>query len=128
MVAAVTVIIMCIALSACSASIEGTYKFSSMSYSSEGVQLDVKAGEQFMGLITFTEDAFVLEINSDGTISFTTSMMGEESVEAGTWEKKDGKYYLTIGGEEQEVTLKGKKLTMSSEFEGMSAEIVLVKQ
>ena len=48
------------------------------------------------------------------------AMMGDEPA-TGTWEEKDGKYYLTVEGESVEMTLNG--ATLSFEQEGMKLEL-----
>lgn len=116
------VMIMCVCFSACSSSITGTYKFESMSVTQGSVTTEIKAGEKYMGMVTLSEDTFILTINDDNTIEFKTNM-GEEVTVKGTWEKKDGKYYLTIEGDSQEVTISGNKLTMESD----GAKLVLKK-
>lgn len=97
----------------------GTYKFSKMSGEMEGMKIDVSVGDKLMGVVELTEDYMTLEIKDDGTA--VLSAMGN-SIE-GEWEKKDGKYYLTVDGESQEITVK--KNTITIESEGM--KVVLKK-
>ncbi len=115
---------LCIFMAACSASFNGTYKFYSMSMNTGGVSINYEVGKEYMG-VTISEDAFTLTVNDDNTWSMSMKMMGANENAKGTWEEKDGKYYLTTEGETQamEVTVDGKKIT----FEQDGAKIVLKK-
>lgn len=115
------VIAICVLMTACSTSIVGVWKFDSMHMEAGAMTVDIKAGESYQG-VTIGEDAFVLTINSDNTLEFKTNM-GTEQTTKGTWEEKDGKYYLTIEGESQEVKIEGGKLT----FENEGAKVTLKK-
>lgn len=95
----------------------GTYKFYSMSGSMEGIEVNVKVGDSIMGVITLTEDYVTLEIKEGGEAVLT---MAGESIEC-TWEEKEGKYYLTVDDESQEITVKGNMITMQEE--GMNLEL-----
>ncbi len=119
---ALATLIMCMCFAACSTSVTGTYKFQSMSMTQGGTTVEIKVGEQYMGMITLNEDAFVITINEDNTVEFKINMVEEATVN-GTWEEKDGKYYITLEGETQEITVKGNTLTMENE----GAKIVLKK-
>lgn len=121
MLTAALTIALCVIMTACSTGIVGEWKFESMHMSEGGVSVDIKAGEQFMG-VTINEDAFILTIKEDNTLEFKVNM-GEEATVTGTWEEKDGKYYLTIEGETQEATINGGKLT----FENEGATLTLKK-
>ncbi len=121
--AVVTTVLMCVLLAACSGSIVGTYKFSSMSMTAPGMEINVKAGEEYMGT-TLKEDYIVLEVKEDNTFTMTTA--GAEAVN-GEWREEDGKYILTVAGEDQTVTLKGNELTMEMSQSGMSSKVVLKK-
>ncbi len=123
--AVVTTVLMCVLLTACSGSIVGTYKFSSMSMTLPGMEMNYKAGEEYNGM-TLTEDAIILEVKEDNTFTLTANMGGMPSAN-GTWKEEDGKYILTMEGEDQPVTLNGKELTMDMSQEGMSMKIVLKK-
>lgn len=116
--------LLCVLISACSnASFVGTWKFSSMNMSGNGVSIEMKAGEDYMG-VTITEDYVILTVNEDNTFTMTTA--GEEV--SGTWKEEGGKYVLTIDGEEdQTATVSGNELTMESTEEGMSVKMVLKK-
>lgn len=116
------IIAICVMMSACSTSIVGTWKFYSMTYEQENMTMEIKAGESFQG-VTIKEDAFVLTINDDGSLEFKMSLAGQNQTVNGTWEEKDGKYYLTIEGDTQEVTVSGGKLTMENE----GAKLILKK-
>lgn len=115
---------LCVIMAACSASFEGVYKFNSMSMNEGGISINYEVGKEYMG-VTFNEDVFTLTVNSDKTWTMATKMFGEGDTVKGTWEEKDGKYYLTAEGETEaiEVTLDGNKIT----FEQEGAKVVLKK-
>ena len=92
---ALATLIMCMCFAACSTSVTGTYKFQSMSMTQGGTTVEIKVGEQYMGMITLNEDAFVITINEDNTVEFKINMVEEATVN-GTWEEKDGKYDITL--------------------------------
>ena len=123
-ISTIAVVALCICMTACSTSIEGTWKFESMTMKQGEATIELKAGEKFMGMITLSEDTFVLEVKPDGTLTMTTNL-GEAATVNGTWENKDGKYYLTIEGDSQEAKLEGGRLIM--EEESMSAKITFKK-
>ena len=119
--AAVVSAVLLVCMAACSTGITGTYKFSSMSMNQGGLSLEVKAGEEFMG-VTITEEAYSLTVNEDNTWTMKVNV-GEEFTQSGTWEGKDGKYLFSAEGKSMEVTLSGNTLT----FEQDGAKIVLKK-
>ncbi len=119
--AAVVFAVLLVCMAACSTGITGTYKFSSMSMNQGGLSLEVKAGEEFMG-VTITEEAYSLTVNEDNTWTMKVNV-GEEFTQSGTWEEKDGKYLFSAEGKSMEVTLSGNTLT----FEQDGAKIVLKK-
>lgn len=119
--AAVVFAVLLVCMAACSTGITGTYKFSSMSMNQGGLSVEVKAGEEFMG-VTITEEAYSLTVNEDNTWTMKVNV-GEEFTQSGTWEEKDGKYVFSAEGESMEVTLSGNTLT----FEQDGAKIVLKK-
>ena len=97
----------------CQAKIEGTYKFSSMSYSEGGVQIEINAGEQFMGMMTLSEDFMTLTLNADGTATMIMKADGEETA-TGTWKKVDNSNItLTFDSEPQTCAFDGKTITIS---------------
>ncbi len=119
--AAVVFAVLLVCMAACSTGITGTYKFSSMSMNQGGLSVEVKAGEEFMG-VTITEEAYSLTVNEDNTWTMKVNV-GEEFTQSGTWEEKDGKYLFSAEGKSMEVTLSGNTLT----FEQDGAKIVLKK-
>lgn len=112
-------VILCVCFAACSTGITGTWKFHKASGTVQGIEVNYEAGKEMNG-VKITEDFVVLTINEDNTFEIKMAMMGEESA-TGTWEEKDGKYYLTVDGESMEVTLNG--TTLSFEQEGMKLEL-----
>ena len=119
----VVTVMLCICMTACTASFPGTYKFYSMSMDMGGISINYEVGKEYNG-VTFNEDIFKLTVNEDNTWTMT-SKMGEENTQNGTWEEKDGKYYLAVEGESEtiEVTLDGSKII----FEQEGAKVVLKK-
>ena len=112
--------IMCFALTGCGKDLEGTYKFSKLEYEEGGMNVTVKAGEQFMGMMTLSEDYVKITLNEDGTVVMV--MQGE--IIEGTWEKgDDGEVELTIDGDTQTCKCDGDKLVMEED----GAKITLKK-
>jgi len=117
------VLCFCLLFGGCSKDIEGTYKFKSMKYSQGGMTIELEVGEEFMGMMTLSEDFVVITLNEDGTAKMTMASEGVEN-EEGTWEKgKDGEIELTFFGEAQTCKCDGETLTMVAD----GAEIVLEK-
>ena len=114
MVVAVLLIAMSCALLVACGGVEGTYKFSEMTYGGQTYKVGDKMGE-----VELTEDSFVFTLEEGGVLK--VSEMGE-TVE-GTWEKTDDGYALTINGDTQVVQISGGKLT--SKYG--NSEIVLKK-
>lgn len=119
LVAAISAIIMCIALAACSTNVVGTYKFAAMKGSYGGISVDVKVGDKLMDTIELTEDFMVITLNEDNTA--TMSAMGQET--KATWKEEGGKYYLVVGSDSTEFKVSGNTLTFSQE----GAEVTLKK-
>lgn len=109
-VAILVVLLLCasvFALTACTVARE--FKFESVSVKSGAVSVEYKAGEPIMGVVSYNEDAAVLNLNKDGTYVFTCTIPGAAVSETGTWTKK-GK---TITFDESySGTLSGKTLTI----------------
>ncbi len=126
----IMMVALCLTMTACSASIEGTYKLESMTVEMGGVKVEIETGKEFQG-ITITEEAVVLTINEDKTWSMKVNLAGQKEDGDGTWEKRGGKYYLISEEngvkEEVEATINGKKLTLKATEEGASMQIVLSK-
>ena len=70
--------------------------------------------------VKLTEDFFVLTIKEDNTFEMKMSAAASNSAN-GTWEEKDGKYYLTVEGNSVEITLSGNVLSLNQE--GMRIEL-----
>ena len=113
----------CFLFGGCGKEMEGTYKFSKMTYTEGGMQIELEAGEEFMGMMTLSEDFMQLTLNKDGTATLITSM-DEPEVETGTWKKIDSKTVeITFDGEAQTCSCDGKKLTIEAD----GAKVVLKK-
>ena len=102
----------CCLFSGCS-KVEGTYKFNKLSYIEGGVQVELEAGEEFMGMMTLSEDFMTLTLNADGTATMIMKADGEETA-TGTWKKVDNSNItLTFDGEPQTCAFDGKTITIS---------------
>ncbi len=113
-VSALAALALCICLAACSSGVAGTYKFSSMKVENGSTTVEIKVGEKYMGVIVLDEDSFVLTMNDDNTWEMKTTV-GMNATQTGTWEEKEGKYYLSAKDETDvlEATLDGKTITLS---------------
>lgn len=121
--AVISTVLMCVLIAACSnTSFTGTWKFSSMSMSGNGVSVNLKVGEEYMG-VTISEEYVTLEVKEDNTFTITTAGQTQN----GTWKEEDGKYILTVDGDDQTATINGKELTMEHTEEGMSVKMILKK-
>lgn len=105
-VAMCLLIVSCLCMVACSPA--GTYKFYRLNYEENGMVVDVKAGESFMG-VTITENFMTLQLNKDGT--GIISAQGE--VSQITWVKEGDVIKVASNGEVQEFRKSGNKLTIS---------------
>ena len=102
--------ICCFLMSACS-TIAGTYKFENLSYSQNGVEINISAGEQYMG-VTLTEDFMSFTFDKDGTGSATI----QGATNTFTWtESNDVITVLYSNGSEVKITKKGNKLVANSD-------------
>lgn len=124
LVSLVAVLLLAFTLTACSTNVVGTYKFKSMTYTENGIQMNIEAGKDIMAGMSVTEDFMVIEIKDDNT--FTISAMGE-TVE-GTWTVEGKTLKLEVEGEVQEATLKGKTLTMTTDMTGQESTITFKKK
>ena len=116
----------CVLFSGCTKEIEGTYKFSKMTYIEGGVQIELEAGEEFMGMMTLSEDFMTLSLNKDGTATMKVSggVDVDAEITAGTWKKLDEKTVeITFDGEAQTCTCDGEKITIEED----GAKVVLKK-
>lgn len=106
------------------AKVEGTYKFKSMTYTENGMTVELVAGEKFMGAVTLSEDFMKITLEESGVATMVSSTNSGEVV-TGTWEKTDekDKVKITFDGEPQVCFCDGKTFTI--ETEGM--KIVLEK-
>lgn len=114
-------------LTGCS-KVEGTYKFASMVAEYGGVQVNIEAGEEFMGFMTLTEDYMVLTLEKDGkaTLSSMGGSIGEKLTLEGTWEK-DGKDKLILTFEGEPLTVTLEKDTIIIDNEELGGKITLKK-
>ena len=122
LVAILSVVVMALSFAGCGAS--GKYKFESMTVKILGSETTVKAGEEYNGQ-ELSKDSFVLELNSDGTCSFTA--FGSDSVSTGTWEEEDG--VLKISGFAlKNVTRDGSRITFEYSFLGLTSATITLKK
>ncbi len=101
----------CIGLIGCSSKVNGTYKFKSMSGEVGGVKIDLEVGEEFMGMITLTEDFMTVEFKDDGTFVLTAS----EETQSGEWVQEGNQLKVKSNGEEEVWTIEGKTILLESE-------------
>ena len=123
------VLCVCFLFGACSkdgnASIEGTYKFSKMIYVESGMEIEINAGEQFMGMMTLTEDYITITLNEDGTAEMKMSEDGATEQTSGTWEKSgENAVSITFDGEAQICQWNGNTLTLD---DGEGTTLILKK-
>ena len=103
--------------------IEGTYKFQKLSYQQGGMTIELEAGEEFMGMMTLSEDYVVLALNEDGSAVMVINADTTQTF-TGTWEKvESGEIALTFEGDTETATCNGKKI----EFEMDGMKLVLKK-
>ena len=95
--------------------VEGTYKFSKLSYTSNGLSVEYKVGDTLLGIIPLDEEFFQITFNEDGTVSILSK---DDGVQTGTWEKDGNKVLITgyLGGT-IEAELSGKTLTFTTEYD-----------
>ena len=104
--------------------IEGTYKFSKMTYVEGGMKIEIEAGEEFMGIMTISESFMIATLTNDGIAIMVTNAGVETETLSGTWKKvEEGKIELTFEGETSICACDGKTLT--NEEDG--GEIILKK-
>ena len=121
----VMLFLVCLLVPACSAKSQaGTYKFNRMTGDMGGMSVDLEVGEEFMGMITLTEDYMTITLNEDGTAVSETNAMGESMTINGTWtSKSSNEIDLTFEGETVACSCDG--TTLSMEQDGLS--VVLKK-
>ena len=119
-VSSLAIVALCVCMAACSTGITGTWKFYKASGNVSGMEINYEVGTEITDGVKITEEFIVLTINEDNTFEMKSAMMGDEA-QKGTWEEKDGKYYLNVEGESIEMTIKGSTLTF--EQEGMKLEL-----
>lgn len=93
--------------------IVGTWKVSAVE--TAGVSVDFAKYAEQLGQ---DADSLVMELTAKEDKTLSMNIMGQES--EGTWEEKDGKYVLTMDGQDQEVAIKDGKLTFSEESTGVT--------
>ena len=105
----------CLLFTGCSAKKAGVYKFESMQMEKDGVQVEIKVGEKFMGALTLTEDFMVITLNEDGTISIKASGMGDD-LQTGTWTDDDKESItFTIDGDAEVCFCDGETLVLEED-------------
>ena len=119
-VSSLAIVALCICMAACSTGITGTWKFHKASGSAYGIEINYEVGKEIAPGMKINEDFMVLTINEDNTYELKSELMGD-STQKGTWEQKDGKYYLNVEGESVEMSVSGSTLTF--EQDGMKLEL-----
>ena len=123
---AIVMLTSCMFTLGCSKEIEGTYKFDYMTMYSDGVEIELEAGEKYMGMYTLSENFVTLVLKEDGSCIFSMSM-GDEGLMSGTWRQEDDELIITIDGEEDVMEIDGDKLIMEDYVDGQKLKIVLSK-
>ncbi|MDE5547692.1 MAG: hypothetical protein K2J30_01660 [Clostridia bacterium] len=117
LVAALMLLVSMLCLVACG-SVAGTYKFDSMEMTTLLGKTTLKAGDKFMEgtemEVELSADFFTMTLNSDGTCTMKSALMGDEEG-TGTWEEKDGDIAVTIEGATQTFKKDGSSLVLDIE-------------
>lgn len=122
-------------LAACGGSVEGKYKFYSITIGEK----TYKAGDEIdLGITSMKigKDFMELELKSDGTCSMKSSMSstvaGEEAeAEVGTWKKDENdanKIIVTVAGENTEFKKDGNKLVVEETIPMLGTMKVVLKK
>ena len=122
------ILCVCVLFGACAkdkAEVAGTYKFSKMIYVENGMEIEINAGEQFMGMMTLTEDFMTITLNEDGTAEMKMVEDGATEQTSGTWEKSgDNSVVITLEGDAQTCQWNGNTLTLD---DGEGTTLILKK-
>ena len=100
--------------------VAGTYKFSYI----EMAGVKYEAGSEIPLVGSFTEDSYVVTLESDGTAVISMNMMGMTEEVEGTWEEADGKVVIDVEGDKSEVVVDGGEMIIDATGMG---KIVLKK-
>ncbi|MDD3139645.1 MAG: lipocalin family protein [Lachnospiraceae bacterium] len=92
--------------------IVGTWSVSELEAS--GVSISV---EEYAKQLGQGEDAIKMDLTCKEDKSFSMDMAGVKT--EGTWKEKDGKFVLTVDGEDQEVSITDGKLVLEEATSGM---------
>ena len=91
----------------------GEYKFYSMSYEENGMMIELKAGEKFMGAITLTEDFISITLYQDGSAKMAYA---EETINGGSWKKVDESHVeITFKGDPETFSCDGQTITIEED-------------
>ncbi len=112
----VVVIATVLALTLVACSPAGTYKFDSLSYTSGGVSVEYKAGEEIASGVTIEADAATLELKKDGTYVFESKIPYFTISRQGKWTKDGDK--ISFDDDDFIATIDGKTLT--ADYNGMT--------
>ena len=122
------ILCVCVLFGACAkdkAEVSGTYKFSKMIYVESGMEIEINAGEQFMGMMTLTEDYITITLNEDGTAEMKMSEGNSVEQMRGTWEKSgENAVSIMFDGEAQICQWNGNTLTLD---DGEGSTVILKK-
>lgn len=91
--------------------IVGTWKVSSVE--TAGVSVDF---EEYAKSLGQSADSVVMEIEVKEDNTFSINIMGQKT--DGTWEEKNDKYIMTLGGADQEITIKDGKMSFEEKASG----------
>ena len=100
----------------------GEYKFYSMSYEEDGMMVELKAGEKFMGSIVLTEDFMSITLYQDGSAKMVSA---GETMNGGSWKKVDDSHVeITFEGSSETFVCDGKTMTIDQD----GVKVVLKKK
>lgn len=101
---------------------DGDYKFYSLSYEENGMMIELKAGEKFMGSIVLTEDFMSITLYQDGSAKMVSA---GETMNGGSWKKVDDSHVeITFEGSPETFVCDGKTMTIDQD----GVKVVLKKK
>ncbi len=94
-------------------SVVGTYKFYSFTIDGK----EYKVGDKLYETVEFTEDYMTLELKDDNTCYMAQKSLADGTKEEknGTWEEKDGNYFITFDNIPMLVTIDGDTVSIGGE-------------
>lgn len=111
--ALVAAMAMIVCLTACGSK-AGTYQFSSMKQTANGVTMELSVGQSYMGMVTLDESFMTVTLHEDGTASIAS--MGQTVT--GSWKENaddSSKIDLTMEGETETVSCNGSVIVIETD-------------